>query len=76
MRYLINANFASHFAGAFLKTTLIYLYLLWCTTVIFNSYLFISILTQTTELQYITLPSGEFQLHGTPIMLHLLHFSL
>ena len=25
MRYLINANFASHFAGAFLKTTLIYL---------------------------------------------------
>ena len=29
MRYLINANFASHFASAFLKTTLIYLYHLW-----------------------------------------------
>ena len=28
MRY---ANFVSHFAGAFLKTTLIYLYHLWCT---------------------------------------------
>ena len=26
MRYLINVKFASHFAGAFLKTTLIYLY--------------------------------------------------
>ena len=25
MRYLINANFASHFAGIFFKTTLIYL---------------------------------------------------
>ena len=30
MQYLINANFASYFAGAFLKTTLIYLYHHWC----------------------------------------------
>ena len=48
MRYLINANFACHFAGAFKKTNLIYLYHLWYNyTVIFNSHLFNSILTQT-----------------------------
>ena len=48
MRYLINVNFVSHFAGAFLKTILIYLYISSLVyTVIFNSHLFNSILTQT-----------------------------
>ena len=47
MQYLINANFAGHFAGAsknsnfnLLESSLVY-------TVIFNSHLFNSFLTQT-----------------------------
>ena len=47
MQYLINANFASHFAGAFLKSNFNLLISSLVYTVIFNSHLFNSILTQT-----------------------------
>ena len=47
MRYLINANFASHFAGAFFNNNFNLLISSLVYTVIFNSHLFNSILTQT-----------------------------
>ena len=51
MGYLINANYASHFASAFfIKNNFNLLILSLVYTVIFNSHSFNSILTQTPEI--------------------------